>query len=76
MGYGPRSQSPPKNNLEQQVKDLQKKMEDINTPKPTYTMREICPYPFDKSIPMHPFPTHFMTPKFDKYRGKGDLRHM
>ncbi|GLJ23128.1 hypothetical protein SUGI_0436420 [Cryptomeria japonica] len=72
MGYGPRSRSPPTNNLEQQIKDLQKKMEDINTPKPTYTMRDICPYPFDKSIPMPPFPTHFVMPKFDKYRGKGD----
>ncbi|GLJ58138.1 hypothetical protein SUGI_1421190 [Cryptomeria japonica] len=72
MGYGPRSQSPPKSNLEQQIRDLQKKMEDINTPKPTYTMRDICPYPFYKSIPMPPFPTHFVMPKFDKYRGKGD----
>ncbi|GLJ20143.1 hypothetical protein SUGI_0365630 [Cryptomeria japonica] len=72
MGYGPRSRSPPKSNLEQQIRDLQKKMEDINTPKPTYTMRDICPYPFDKSIPMPPFPTHFVMPKFDKYRGKGD----
>lgn len=72
MGYGPRSRSPPKSNLEQQIRDLQKKMEDINTLKPTYTMRDICPYPFDKSIPMPPFPTHFVTPKFDKYRGKGD----
>ncbi|GLJ07896.1 hypothetical protein SUGI_0076310 [Cryptomeria japonica] len=72
MGYGPRSWSPPKNNLEQQIRDLQKKMKDINTPKPTYTMRDICPYPFEKSIPMPPFPTHFVTPKFDKYRGKGD----
>ncbi|GLJ36063.1 hypothetical protein SUGI_0723640 [Cryptomeria japonica] len=72
IGYGSRSRSPPKSNLEQQIRDLQKKMEDINTPRPTYTMRDICPYPFDKSIPMPPFPAHFVMPKFDKYRGKGD----
>lgn len=69
MGYGPRSQFLPKRNLEQQIKDLQKKIEDINNPKPYYTMRDICPYPFDRRIPM---PPHFVTPKFDKYKGKGD----
>lgn len=72
MGYATRNQSPPKNNLEQQIRDLQKKVEDMGTSKPTYTMRDICPYPFDKSIPMPPFPPHFVTPKFDKYRGRGD----
>lgn len=74
MGYGPRSWSPPKNNLEQQIKDLQKKMKDINTPKLDYTMRDICLYPLDRSIPMPPFPPHFVTPNFDKYKGKGDIK--
>ena len=31
-----------------------------------------CPYPFDKTITMTPFPKHFEIPKFDKFRGKSD----
>lgn len=31
-----------------------------------------CPYPFDKTIMMMPFPKHFEIPKFEKFRGKGD----
>lgn len=52
--------------------DLQKKMADMNTPKLDYTMRDVCLYPFNKSIPVPPFPPHLVTPKFDKYRDKGD----
>lgn len=44
----------------------------MHAPKQNYTMNDIYPYPFDKSIPMTPFPPHFVTPKFDKYKGKGD----
>lgn len=32
----------------------------------------ICPYPYEKSIPIPPFPPHFVVPKFDKYKGKED----
>jgi hypothetical protein len=38
----------------------------------TFKFEEVCPYPFDRSITTVPFPKHFETPKFDKYRGKGD----
>lgn len=37
-----------------------------------YTMQDICPYPYNKIIPMPPFHPHFMKPNFDKYRGKED----
>jgi len=39
-----------------------------------YSFEDICPYPFDRSIHMPPFPKYFETPKFDKYKGKGDPR--
>ena len=31
-----------------------------------------CPYSFEKTIMMTPFPKHFEIPKFDKFRGKSD----
>jgi len=37
-----------------------------------YSLEEICPYPFDRSLYMPPFPKHFEMQKFDKYKGKGD----
>lgn len=40
--------------------------------KKSYTMEDLFPYPFDKKLYMLPFPTHFETPRFDKYRGKVD----
>lgn len=39
-----------------------------------YVLEDICPYPFDRNIYMPPFPCTFETPKFDKYKGKGDPR--
>jgi len=35
---------------------------------------DIYPYPFDGTLYMPPFPKNFETPKFDKYKGKGDPR--
>lgn len=42
--------------------------------KKNYTMEDLRPYPCDRSLYMPPFPPHFETLKFDKYRGKGDPR--
>lgn len=72
MGLTQTNRIPPKNELEQQIKYLQKQMANMNAPEQDYTMKDICPYTFDKSIPMPLFPPHFVTAKFDKHRGKGD----
>lgn len=40
--------------------------------KNNYTLEDIFPYPFDRSIPMIPFPQNFEIPTFDNYKGKGD----
>lgn len=37
-----------------------------------YTLDDICPYPFDRSLNMIPFPKHCEIPKFDRYNGKSD----
>lgn len=38
----------------------------------TFKFEDDCPYPFDRSITMIPFPKNFEYPKFDKFRGKSD----
>ena len=43
-------------------------------PKNSYTFEEICPYPFNSSIQMIPFPNNFEMKKIDKYKGRGDPR--
>ena len=35
-----------------------------------FSFEEICPFPFDKSINMVPFPPNFEISKFDKYTGE------
>ena len=35
----------------------------------TYTLDTLCPFPFDKSIDMPPFPRGVELPKYDKYFG-------
>lgn len=40
--------------------------------KKAYSIEELCPYPFDQSVYMPPFPQHFNIPNFKKYKGKGD----
>lgn len=42
--------------------------------KKSYTLEDLRPYPYDRSLYIPPFPPHFETPKFDKYKGKGDPR--
>lgn len=60
--------------MAQQVQNLQRQMTNmkIENEKKIYTMKDLHPYPFDRTLYMRPFPQHFETPKFDKYRGKGD----
>lgn len=62
--------------LAHQVENLQKQMTNMQTvnDKKSYTMEDLHPYPFDRTLYMPPFPPHFETPRFDKYRGKGDVR--
>lgn len=37
-----------------------------------YSLQEICPYPFDISLNMIPFPPNCEIPKYEKYNGKTD----
>lgn len=37
-----------------------------------YSLEDICPYPFDKSLNMIPFPPNYEIPKYNKYNGKTD----
>lgn len=37
-----------------------------------YHYEELCPYPFDKTMTLKPFPKKLDMPKFDKYKGKED----
>lgn len=37
-----------------------------------YTMEDLKPYPFERSLYIPPFLPYFEIPKFDNYRGKGD----
>lgn len=62
--------------LTQQVQNLQKQMVRIQArkEKKKYTMEDLRAYPYDRSLYMLAFPPHFETPKFDKYKGKGDPR--
>lgn len=65
---------PPPNEMEmlwQQVKNLAQQLHSgVKTNQ--FSLNDICPYPFDRNLYMPPFPCGFETPKFEKYRGKGD----
>ena len=52
--------------LQQQIQDIQR-----GTTK-QYSLDEICPYPFDKTLNMIPFPHNYDFPKYDKYNGRSD----
>src|SRR5271156_2021307 len=41
-------------------------------PKMKYFVDSICPFPFDKSITMVPFPPNVARLKYDKYTGETD----
>jgi len=62
--------------LTKQVQTLQQQLVDLQTRTSTkhYSLEEISSYPFNKSLNMIPFPLRFEVLKFNKYRGKGDLR--
>lgn len=67
---------PPPNEMEmlrQQVENLAQQLHSgVKTNQ--FSLKDICPYPFDRNLYMPPFPRGFETPKFEKYRGKGDPR--
>lgn len=46
---------------------LAQMMRDKDKPMKTYTLDTLCPFPFDKSINMHPFPRGVELPKYEKY---------
>lgn len=60
--------------LAQQVQNLQRQMTNMQTrnEKKSYTMEDLRPYPFDRTLYLLPFPPHFETLRFDKYIRKGD----
>lgn len=58
--------------LRQQVQDLAQQL-NSRRPQKRYSLKDICPYPFDKSIVMPPFSCNFRMPKFDRSRGHQDL---
>lgn len=57
-----------------QIKDMQPKITNmqLGTTKRTYSMEELCPYPFDKNLCMPPFPSNFTIPHLPKYKKMGD----
>lgn len=65
---------PPPNEIEmlrQQVKNLAQQLHSgVKTNQ--FSLNDICPYLFNINLYMPPFPWGFETPKFEKYRGKGD----
>ena len=62
----------PLNSEWEEMKNALKTIKEVNDPK-TFKFESVCPYLFDRAITMVPFPKHFEIPKFDKFRGKGDL---
>lgn len=57
--------------LRQQIQDLTQQVNSGRSQKQS-SLKDICPYPFDRHMIMPPFPCNFKTLKFDKYKGKGD----
>ena len=47
-------------------------MKDKDKPTTQFTLNNICPFPFDKSFHMPPFPKGVELPKYDKYLGTFD----
>ena len=60
--------------LTQQIKALQGQIKELQggTTIKKYTLEDICPYLFDRSLNMIPFPKNCEMPKFDLYNGKSD----
>lgn len=55
------------------MQSLQQKLQDIQrgTTK-IYSLDDICPYPFERTLNMIPFPQNFDFPKYGKYNGRSD----
>ena len=65
------SQMQPNQDLAQQLHELQNLVHTMNKKGvKDFLFEEICPFPFDRSINMIPFPPNFEIPKFDKYTGE------
>jgi len=59
--------------LTQKIQALQQQMQNMQTGATMrYSIQDICPYLFNSSVNMIPFPKHCEFPKFDKYNGKID----
>lgn len=59
--------------LRQQIQDLTQQLNSRRA-QTRYALEDIFPYAFDRNMIMPPFPHNFETPKFKKYKGKGDAR--
>lgn len=66
----------PPTTMELKLAEVQQQLVDLTFghTKKTFSLEEVCPYPFDRSLQMIPFPPNFTIPKFDKYKGRGDLK--
>lgn len=59
--------------LANQMLALQKKMETMTlSNKKTYSIQELCPYSFDRTLYMPPFPPNYVMPTLPKYKGRGN----
>ena len=47
-------------------------MHDKDKPTKIYTLDSLCPFPFENSIDMPPFPREVELPKYDIYLGNFD----
>ena len=64
--------TPPINSEWEEMKNALKALKDGTNTK-NFKFENDCPYAFEKTITMMPFPKHFEIPKFEKFRGKIDL---
>lgn len=54
-----------------ELSELRKWKENMQTTdKKTQMSYDLCPYPFDMTLSMPPFPHGYVTPNFNKYKGK------
>ena len=59
--------------LTKQIQQLQLQFQNIQQgPTKRYSLKDICPYPFDPSINMIPFPRYCEYPTYNKYNGRTD----
>lgn len=65
---------PPSTLVNEEWEDIKSTLKDLQagTSKKSFMFEDICPYPFDPSNSIIPFPKNFEISKFDKYKGRGD----